>query len=118
MIYGDDPIQAEVHSILAALAEGTAIDHAVERQYVDLKEEHGRRDRQGNIGPSNPRNQEAAQELAAAAACMANTPRWRCLDRRGFERRPIGRDASGRRVVAAPIMGALEQGTDRRHHSP
>lgn len=74
MIYGDDPIQAEVHSILAALAEGTAIDHAVERQYVDLKEEHGRRDRQGNIGPSNPRNQEAAQELAAAAACMANTP--------------------------------------------
>lgn len=74
ILFGPDPIQAEVQAILTALEEGAVIDHAVERQYVDLKEEHGRRDRQGNIGPSNPRNQEAAQELAAAAACMANTP--------------------------------------------
>ena len=74
IIFGPDPIQSEVQAILTALENGDAIDHAVERQYVDLKEEHGRRDRQGNIGPSNPRNPEAAQELAAAAACMANTP--------------------------------------------
>ncbi len=74
ILFGADPIQTEVQVILAALADGKVIDDAVERQYVDLKEEHGRRDRQGNIGPSSPRNQEAAQELAAAAACMANTP--------------------------------------------
>ncbi len=74
ILFGADPIQTEVQVILAALADGKVIDDAVERQYVDLKEEHGRRDRQGSIGPSSPRNQEAAQELAAAAACMANTP--------------------------------------------
>jgi len=74
ILFGADPIQTEVQVILAALADGKVIDDAVERQYVDLKEEHGRRDRQGGIGPSSPRNQEAAQELAAAAACMANTP--------------------------------------------
>ena len=74
ILFGADPIQTEVQVILGALADGKVIDDAVERQYVDLKEEHGRRDRQGSIGPSSPRNQEAAQELAAAAACMANTP--------------------------------------------
>lgn len=74
ILFGADPIQTEVQAILAALADGKVIDHTVERQYVDLKEEHGRRDREGSIGPSSPRNQEAAHELASAAACMANTP--------------------------------------------
>lgn len=72
--FGSDPIHDEVMAILIALDEGRSVDDAVERQFVDLKEEHGRRDKQGGVGPSSTRNEEAARELAAAAACMANTP--------------------------------------------
>lgn len=72
--FGSDPITNEVMAILTALDEGRSVDDAVERQFVDLKEEHGRRDKQGGVGPSSARNEEAARELAAAAACMANTP--------------------------------------------
>ncbi|MDO5535715.1 MAG: ATP-binding protein [Propionibacteriaceae bacterium] len=63
-----------MESILGALAAGDLVDASVERQFVDLKEEDGRRDRQGNVGPSLPHNEEAARALAADAACMANTP--------------------------------------------
>lgn len=73
-LFGDDRVAAEVAAILAALEAGEPVDDAVEREFVDLKEEAGRRDRTGAVGPSQPRNELAAKQLAAAAACMANTP--------------------------------------------
>lgn len=72
--YGSDPVADEVGRILGLMAGGARIDDSVERLFVDLKEEHGRRDRTGAVGPSDPRNEQAAKELAGAAACMANTP--------------------------------------------
>lgn len=74
MVFGADPVRAEVEHVLSLLDDGQQIDDSVERQFVDLKEEHGRRDRSGFVGPSDSRNERAAKELAAAAACMANTP--------------------------------------------
>lgn len=71
--FGEDPIQHAIHDILLCLEQGLPIDDSVERQYVDLKEEHGRRDKSGMLGRSEPRNESAAKELAAAATCMANT---------------------------------------------
>lgn len=72
--FGPDPVGEAVANVLARLHRGDAVDSSDERQIVDLKEEHGRRDRAGRVGPSNPQNQIAAKELAGAAACMANTP--------------------------------------------
>ncbi|GAA1722455.1 ATP-binding protein [Isoptericola hypogeus] len=60
--------------MLAELDAGRSVDGSVEQQVVDLKEEHGRRDKSGRVGPSQAHNEGAAKELAAAAACMANTP--------------------------------------------
>lgn len=68
--FGDDPVVVEVRAALDALRRGDGIE---ETARLDLKEEHGRRDKTGAIGPSNPRNEAAAKELAAAAACMANS---------------------------------------------
>lgn len=68
--FGQDPVVQEVHTALEALRQGTTVE---ETSRLDLKEEHGRRDKAGAVGPSNPRNEAAAKELAAAAACMANT---------------------------------------------
>lgn len=72
--FGPDPVATAVTRVLMRLGRGDSVDSRDERQIVDLKEEHGRRDRSGRIGPSNPQNQSAAKELAGAAACMANTP--------------------------------------------
>jgi len=74
IVFGDDPVRQAIHDILQRLDFGEVVDDSVERQYVDLKEEHGRRDRSGMIVGSLPHNEGAAKELAAAAACMANTP--------------------------------------------
>jgi len=74
IIFGDDPVLAEVDRILSLLDNGTPIDDSVERQLLDLKEEHGRRGPSGELGPSDPENQAAAKELAGAAVCMSNTP--------------------------------------------
>ena len=68
--FGDDPVVVEVKAALDALRRGGSVHESAR---LDLKEEHGRRDKTGAIGPSNPRNEAAAKDLAAAAACMANS---------------------------------------------
>lgn len=73
-VFGFDRIQDEVSAILHALDQGQPVDDTVERRWVDLKEERGRRDATGNILPGQTRNERAATALAVAAACMANTP--------------------------------------------
>lgn len=65
-----DPVLNEVAARLSDLDAGLPIQ---ESQHVDLKEEHGRRDKSGAIGPGSAHNDRAAKELAAAAACMANS---------------------------------------------
>lgn len=46
----------------------------LESQAVDIKEEAGRRTQDGSILPGSRQNEQAAKQLAKAAACMANTP--------------------------------------------
>lgn len=53
---------------------GEVIDRRDEHKRADLKEEAGRRDNSGQVVPGTPENEQAAQKLAAEAACMANTP--------------------------------------------
>jgi len=72
--FGSDPVRTEVSRLLVMLDQGEVVDEKVERQSVDLKEEAGRRDRSGALGPGSPRNEHAAKQLAGEAACMANTP--------------------------------------------
>lgn len=71
--FGVDPLVAELETVLGALAGGS-YEPGDETVHVDLKEEAGRRERGGHLGPSQPRNDEAAKALASEAACMANTP--------------------------------------------
>lgn len=71
--FGHDPVAEAVQVILTRLDAGEVIDDSVERQSIDLKEEHGRRDRSGRLLPGTPENDAAAQGLAEASACMANT---------------------------------------------
>ncbi len=71
MIGGNDPVGAEVARVLGALALGE--DGRLETVHVDLKEEAGRRDRAGMILPGKERSEAAAEQLAAEAACMANS---------------------------------------------
>ncbi|MBK8460202.1 MAG: putative DNA binding domain-containing protein [Micropruina sp.] len=73
-VFGVDPVQAALQRILEALAVGEPVNDSVERRFVDLKEEPGRRDRSGAIRPGERSNEQAASVLAAALACMANTP--------------------------------------------
>lgn len=74
ILFGADPVRAEVADILARMEAGEVIDKAHEHKRVDLKEEAGRRDRAGRIQPGSATNDEAARKLAAEAACMSNTP--------------------------------------------
>ena len=53
---------------------GETIDRSHERKHVDLKEEAGRRNRQGAVIPGTAENEAAATALAGEAACMSNTP--------------------------------------------
>src|SRR5699024_7475234 len=60
--------------VLERLHRGERVDARVECRYLDLKEEPGRRDKAGNLGPSSAHSETAAQYLAGEAICMANTP--------------------------------------------
>lgn len=63
----------EVESVLRALSRGDTPVSELESQAVDIKEEAGRRRKDGSIRPGLERNEQAAEQLAEAAACMANT---------------------------------------------
>lgn len=73
IIFGRDPVDAQVQEILSALEAGDSVGEADEREYVDLKEEAGRRGRDGAILSGGAENEIAAAKLAEAAACMANS---------------------------------------------
>ncbi|WP_109506896.1 ATP-binding protein [Nocardioides speluncae] len=70
--FGSDPVADEVATVLRQLAVGSWDND--ESPLVDLKEEAGRRDRAGTVLPGEPQNDRAAEQVAAEAACMANTP--------------------------------------------
>lgn len=72
MAFGYDSIADELERVLNALASGTSTKD-LETKHVDLKEEAGRRRKDGTIAPSQPRNDDAAKHLAAEAACMSNS---------------------------------------------
>ncbi len=63
----------EVEDALRALSRGDTPVNELESQAVDIKEEAGRRGKDGSIRPGPKENQQAAEQLAEAAACMANT---------------------------------------------
>lgn len=63
----------EVERVLRALSEGGTSAGELESAVVDIKEEAGRRAADGSILSGSPRNEEAAERLAEAAACMANS---------------------------------------------
>jgi len=71
VIGSGDPVGDEIARVLTALAQGEG--ERLETVRVDLKEEAGRRDRAGMILPGAARNEAAAEQLAAEAACMANS---------------------------------------------
>ena len=64
----------EVEGVLRALSRGDASVAELESQAVDVKEEAGRRAQDGSILPGSRNNEQAAKQLAKAAACMANSP--------------------------------------------
>lgn len=64
----------EVERVLRGLSQGAVPAHELESAAVDIKEEAGRRDNTGSVLPGPRQNEEAAQQLAEAAACMANSP--------------------------------------------
>ncbi len=72
-IFNADPVLAEVQRVLSVIEAGVAQAVELESNIVDLKEEAGRRNRNG-ISPSLPRNEAAAKHLAEESACMSNTP--------------------------------------------
>jgi ATP-dependent DNA helicase RecG len=70
--FGPDSVADEVARALTLLQSGTWDNDETAR--VELKEEAGRRDRQGRLLPGEARNQEAAKQVAGESACLANTP--------------------------------------------
>lgn len=64
---GDEVVRA-----LRLLEAGTWNDD--ETALVDLKEEAGRRDRNGDVLPGQTINETAARQIAGECACLANTP--------------------------------------------
>jgi len=72
--FSNDPVRAEVADLLKRMQSGEVIDKNHERKHVDLKEEAGRRDNTGAVLPGFAKNEAAAKQLAAEAACMSNTP--------------------------------------------
>lgn len=73
ILFEDDPVRSELRRVLSDLEAGTPRS-SWETEKVDLKEEAGRRDKAGALGPGSPHNERAALKLAEEAACMANTP--------------------------------------------
>ena len=68
-----DPVAQQVAEVLARLARGEAPTN-IERTQVDVKEEPGRRGRDGLVRPGRAENEDAATYLAGEMACLANTP--------------------------------------------
>jgi ATP-dependent DNA helicase RecG len=66
-------VAEEVAKVMAQLHAGHAPCN-IEREKVDIKEEAGRRDRNGDPLPPVPESEVAATALAEEIACMANTP--------------------------------------------
>ncbi|CAG7844532.1 hypothetical protein USB125703_00768 [Pseudoclavibacter triregionum] len=64
-------LEAEIAAALERLETGEPV---LERRYLDLKEEPGRRGRGGVILPGQGTSEEAAAYLAGECACIANTP--------------------------------------------
>lgn len=71
MVLGRDGVGAEITRVLEALVAHDA--PGLESERVDLKEEAGRRGRGGEVLPGTTRSEAAASQLAAEAACMANS---------------------------------------------
>lgn len=59
-----DPVLDALNSVLERLEAGESIDQRIERQCLDLKEEAGRRDRQGQLREGQSQNEKAAEQLA------------------------------------------------------
>ncbi len=70
---GPDPVDRQINEVMTGLAAGDPPSR-IERAQVDVKEEPGRRDREGAITAGMPENDEAARYLAGEMACLANTP--------------------------------------------
>ena len=72
--YISKPTVAEqIQDVMQRLGEGEPPSE-LETEQVDVKEEPGRRDRMGGIAEPSQHNEKAADYLAGAMACMANTP--------------------------------------------
>ena len=67
----EDPLEVEIGRVLQSLAQGT--HGGSESRRVDLKEDPGRRSRDGELLPGDPHSERAAQKLAPEVACLANT---------------------------------------------
>ncbi|MCQ3802802.1 MAG: putative DNA binding domain-containing protein [bacterium] len=63
-----------IEHVLGAISRGDSPVEDLESEAVDIKEEAGRRTKGGAIQPGRKRNEKAAEQLAEAAACMANSP--------------------------------------------
>jgi ATP-dependent DNA helicase RecG len=70
---GPDPLETQVHAVLARLAAGEP-PNLIERRQVDVKEEPGRRGAGGQIRADGDRSEPAARYLASEMSCMANSP--------------------------------------------
>ena len=70
---GGDPLQRIIENALRQLADGVAPPQ-IEAAQIDVKEEPGRRTRDGEMTPGSTHNEEAASYLAGEMACMANSP--------------------------------------------
>ena len=66
-------LEEQIQDVIRRLAEGEPPSE-LETEQVDVKEEPGRRDRAGGVTDPSERNEKAADYLAGAMACMANTP--------------------------------------------
>lgn len=69
---GPPTVRLELNRVMQALTSGMPAD-GVESELVDVKEEPGRRDRNGAILPGEPTNEAAADYLAGELACLANS---------------------------------------------
>lgn len=70
---GGDPLQHIIENALCQLADGIAPPQ-IEAAQIDVKEEPGRRTRDGEMTPGSTHSEEAASYLAGEMACMANSP--------------------------------------------
>lgn len=72
-ILGPDPLLTMIDTALRQLSEGVP-PSAMEVEQVDVKEEPGRRGKDGSIRSGAEINEQAADYLTGEMACMANTP--------------------------------------------